>query len=60
MKIIITRDVTLCNLADVYRHFNVQVHQNIQCHIPDGSNPHRATVKTSCLTKYGQGCILWI
>lgn len=60
MKIIITRDVTLFNLADVYRHFNVQVHQNIQCHIPEGNNLYRATVKTSCLTKYGQYYMLWI
>lgn len=60
MKIIVTRDMTLCNLVDVYRHFSVQVHQNIWCCIPEGSNLHRATVKTSCLTKYGRGCMLWI
>jgi hypothetical protein len=58
MKFIVTRDVILCNLVIEYRHFSVQVHQNIRCHIPEGSDLHRATVKTSCLTKYTQGCML--
>lgn len=60
MKIIVTRNVTLCSLVDVYRNFRVQVHQNTQCCFPEGSNLHKTTFKTSCLTKYRWGCLLLI